>query len=328
MHVYLNSPLLFGAFAQQIAQNAGPSNQLVLMLNEKAENQSPLETAQQALLNAKAKLDEQRNERIENALGGYRALRSRQTSYESGLQVQQEWLEKFQTLNSRRNELTDELSSARADYEACIATESTLDIAQHNRLFSLENEFASVNHDITALVKQASRYMNSQRQYANYLKNTGQNGYAAYEYQVQPEYTEENFVFETASMIRRMETGAKQWRDRVSSYCAEYGLSPYDFESYLQERHKLADAYFAAQQRVSELLYATESTTVRDVAQAKSTQDSTIPAKDNFDMVEISDSGRKYIQQTFPQSDNTTEATPKRNILVGTSGFRLSQLFI
>ena len=299
---------------QRSAQQATPMAQLVSMLNDKAEDQSPLEAAKQALLDAKTKLDEHRNEQIENALGGYRALRSRQTSYEGELDVQQKQLENFQTLSSRRDELTDELSSARADYEAYTATETTLDITQHNRLSlrvsSLENELASVNHDISALVNQANRYTNSQRQYADYLKNTDQGGYAAYEYQDQPEYTEENFVSETTSMIERMETGAKQWRDRVSSYCEEYGLTPYDFESYLQERHKLTDAYFAAQQRVSELLYATEGTTVGGrVKQAESTQGSTTPVKDNFDTVEISDSALKHFQRTHPKDDDATKIT-------------------
>jgi len=297
---------------QRQAQQTAPMDQLASMLNDKAENQSPLEAAKQALLNAKAKLDEHRNEQIENALGGYRALRSRQTSYESELEVQQERLENFQSLTSRRNELTDELSCARADYEAYIATEATLDITQHNRLSlhvsSLENELASVNHDISTLVDQANRYTNSQRQYADYLKNTNQGGYAAYEYQDQSEYTEENFVSETAGMIERMETGGKQWRDCVSSYCAEYGLTPYDFESYLQERHRLTDAYFAAQQRVSELLYATEGTTmVERVQQADSTQSSITPVKGNFDTVEISDSALKHFRQAYLQNHNTTE---------------------
>lgn len=296
-----NFPNFYNIQQRQVQQTT-PMDQLVSMLNEKADGNSPLETAKQALLDAKAKLDEQRNEQIENALGSYRALRSRQTSYESGLKVQQEWLENFQSLNSRRDELTGELSAARADYEAYIATETTLDITQHNRLSlrvsSLENELSSVNHDISALVEQANRYTKSQRQYADYLRNTDQGGYAAYEYYDQLEYTEENFESETTSMIQRMETRAKQWRDRVSSYCAEYGLTPYDFESYLQERHKLTDAYFAAQQRVSELLYATEGTASEDrVEQAESTQGSVTPVKDNFDTVEINDSARKYIRE-------------------------------
>ncbi len=296
-----NFPNFYNIYQKQTQQPA-PVDQLVSMLNDKAEGQSPLEAAKQALLDAKAKLDEHRNEQIENALSGYRALRSRQTSYEGELGVQQKQLESFQTLNSRRDELTDELSSAKADYETYIAAETTLDITQHNRLSlrvsSLENELASVNHDISALVEQANRYTNSQRQYADYLKSTDQDGYAAYEYQEQPEYTEENFVSETTSMIGRMETGFKQWRDRVSSYCAGYGLTPYDFESYLQERHKLTDAYFAAQQRVSELLYATEGATSGEcVKQANSTQGSTMSVKDNFDTVEISDVARNHIQQ-------------------------------
>ena len=283
--------------------------QIMSMLNDKAKDQSPLEAAKQARSDAKTKLDEHRNEQIENALGGYRALRSRQTSYESELDVQQKQLENFQTLSSRRDELTGELSSAKADYEAYIATETTLDITQHNRLSlrvsSLENELASVNHDISALVEQANRYTNSQRQYADYLKNTDQGGYAAYEYQDQTGYTEENFVSKTTSMIERMETGFNQWRDRVSSYCAEYGLKPYDFESYLQERHKLTDACFAAQQRVSELLYATESTTLGErIKQTGSTQGSTMSVKDNFDTVEISDNARKHIQRVYLDDNN------------------------
>lgn len=283
--------------------------QIMSMLNDKAKDQSPLEAVKQALSDAKTKLDEHRNEQIENALGGYRALRSRQTSYESELDVQQKQLENFQTLSSRRDELTGELSSAKADYEAYIATETTLDITQHNRLSlrvsSLENELASVNHDISALVEQANRYTNSQRQYADYLKNTDQGGYAAYEYQDQTGYTEENFVSKTTSMIERMETGFNQWRDRVSSYCAEYGLKPYDFESYLQERHKLTDACFAAQQRVSELLYATESTTLGErIKQTGSTRGSTMSVKDNFDTVEISDNARKHIQRVYLDDNN------------------------
>ena len=298
----------FYSIQQKSAQQATPMAQIMPMLNDKAKDQSPLEAAKQALFDAKAKLDEHRNEQIENALGGYRALRSRQTSYESELDVQQKQLENFQTLSSRRDELTGELSSATADYEAYTATETTLDITQHNRLSlrvsSLENELASVNHDISALVEQANRYTNSQRQYADYLKNTDQGGYAAYEYQDQTEYTEENFVSETTGMIDRMETGFKQWRDRVSSYCEEYGLTPYDFESYLQERHKLTDAYFAAQQKVSELLYATESTSLGErIKQAGSTQSSTMPVKDNFDMVEISDSALNHFQRTQLQDD-------------------------
>ena len=293
---------------QKSAQQTTPMAQIMSMLNDKTKDLSPLEAAKQALSDAKTKLDEHRNEQIENALGGYRALRSRQTSYGSELDVQHRQLEDFQTLSSRRDELTGELSSAKADYEAYAATETTLNITQHNRLSlrvsSLENELASVNHDISALVEQANRYTNSQRQYAEYLKNTGQDGYAAYEYQDQPEYTEENFVSETNSMIKRMETGVKQWRDRVSSYCAEYGLTPYDFESYLQERHKLTDTYFAALQRVSELLYATEGMTSGErVKQAGSTQGS-IPVKDNFDTVEISDSAFNRFQQTHPQDDD------------------------
>lgn len=146
---------------QKQSQQTAPVDQLVSMLNDKSKGQSPLETAKQALLDAKTKLDEQRNEQIENALSGYRALRSRQTSYEGELDTQRTQLENFQTLSSRRDELIDELAAARADYEAYTATETTLDITQHNRLSlrvsSLENELASVNHGISALVDQANR---------------------------------------------------------------------------------------------------------------------------------------------------------------------------
>lgn len=292
-------------------------DQIVSMLNDRAEVQSPLETAKQALLDAKAKLDEHRNEKIENALGGYRALRSWQTSYEGELDVQQKQLENFQALSSRRGELMDELSAARADYEAYTATETTLDITQHNRLSlrvsSLEDELASVNHNISALVKQANRYTNSQRQYAGYLNNTDQSGYAAYEYLDQSEYTEENFVSQTNNMIEHMEAGVKQWRDRVSSYCEEYGLTPYDFECYLQELQKMTDAYFATQQRVSELLYAAKGTTAvgESVKSSEVTQGSVAPVKDNFDMVEISDAAYSYIQQLNSHQSNEANREPE-----------------
>ena len=84
-----NFPNFYNIQQRQVQQTT-PMDQLVSMLNEKADGNSPLEAAKQALLDAKAKRDEQRNEQIENALGSYRALRSRQTSYGSGLKVQQE----------------------------------------------------------------------------------------------------------------------------------------------------------------------------------------------------------------------------------------------
>lgn len=305
----------FYSIQERLAQKTTPIGQLASMLNDEVSDNSPLEAAKRALLAIKDRLDDHRDEQIENALDGYRALRSRQTSYESGLEVQQGWSKNFQTLNGRRNEITDELSAARADYETYTATEATLDVTQRNKLSlrvsSLENELASVNHDISAIVEQANRYANSQRQYADYLESTSQGGYAAYEYQNQPEYTEGNFLSETSSMIDRMKAGAKQWRDRVSSYCEQYGMTPYDFESYIQERQKLADAYFAAQQRVSELLYATKGMTVEEKAkQVESTQGNITPVKDTFDTVEISDSALTHFRRIQTQDGDAVEIIP------------------
>lgn len=296
---------------QRQVQPATSMEQLVSMLNKKMEANSPLETAQQALLKAKAKLDEHRNEQIEGALDGYLSLRSRQTSYENGLRVHQEQLESFQTLRGRRDELSSELSAAKADFEAYAATETTLDITQRNRLSlrvtSLECELSSVNQELSTLVKQANCYTKSQRQYADYLENTDQSGYAAFEYRDQGEYTEENFVSQTADMIGCMEAGTKRWRERVSSYCEQYGLTPYDFECYLQERNKLSDAFSIAKQKLSELLYAAEGTAIgKHDTQTVSAQVSTPPIKDNFDTVEISKSALEKIQQAHSQQ---TEAT-------------------
>ena len=72
---------------------------LVSMLEEK--NQTPLERARRALLNAKEKFEQQRDERMEEALPGYKALCSRRNSFEEGLAVQREQLEDFQVLSSR-----------------------------------------------------------------------------------------------------------------------------------------------------------------------------------------------------------------------------------
>ena len=268
----------FYSLPQRQMRQAAPLDPLVSMLNRQAGSPSPLEAAQQALLDAKARLDEHRNEQIEQALDGYRALRSRQTSYEGELQVHQDQLDTFQSLCSRRDRLTGELSAARADYAAYAAPETTPDMTQCNKLSlrvsSLERELASVSQDLSGLVDQANRYSRSQRQYAAYLESTDQGGYAAYEYQEPLTYTQENFASETSGMIRRMEAGGRQWRERVSSYCGTYGLTPYDVECYLQERRKLADAYLAAQQRVSELLYTTENAALEDQAgQAESAQD-------------------------------------------------------
>lgn len=246
-----NLPNYYSIQPGQVRQTAS-MDPLVSMLNEKADAASPLEAAKQALLEAKSRLEQHRDEQIEKALDGYLSLRSRQTSYESELSAQQKQLEDFQSLSSRYDALSEELSSARADCEACTAP----DLRQSLRVSTLESELASVDHDISAAVERANRYANGQRQYAAYLENTGQGGYAAFEYQDQPEYTRENFVSQTADMIGSLDTGASQWQTRVSSYCEQFGMTPYDFECYLQERHKLADACFAAQQRLSALLDA------------------------------------------------------------------------
>lgn len=247
-----NFPSYYGLQQGQTRQGAS-IDQLVSMLNEKADGTSPLESAKRALLNAESKLGQHRDEQIEKALDGYLALRSRQTSYEEQLSAQQKQLEDFQSLTSRYDTLSSELASARAD-----CPEPNL--AQSLRMSALEDELASVDRGISAMVEQANRYAGGQRQYAAHLEKTGQDGYAAFAYQNQPEYTRENFVSETADMIDSLDAEASQWQERVSSYCEQFGLSPYDFECYLQERHKLADACFAAQQRLSALLHASGRT--------------------------------------------------------------------
>lgn len=218
-------------------------------LQEKSE-QSPLEAAQQALQRAKDQLEAHRDERMESAVAGYQALRSRQTSYEGELRVQQEQNEAFQTLSSQYDALSGELSAAKAE-----AASSPPDLALSRRVSALEGELEAVDQSISALVDQANRYARGQRQYADYLENSGQGGYAAYVYRERGECTRETFLSENGAMLDRLEAGSEQWRERVSAYCAQYGKTPYDFESYLQERRQLSSAYFAAQQRVSELLH-------------------------------------------------------------------------
>lgn len=72
------------------------------------------------------------------------------------------------------------------------------------------------------------------------------------------------------------------------------------------ERHKLTDAYFAAQQRVSELLYATEGATLGErIKQEGSAQGRIVHVKDNFDTVEISDRALNRFQQTHTQNDDS-----------------------
>ena len=83
----------------------------------------------------------------------------------------------------------------------------------------------------------------------------------------------------------------------VTSYCEQYGLTPYGFESYLQERHKLSDAFSAAKQRLSELLYAAEGSAMKARStQAEAAQVGGATGKGAFDTVEINDSGRKDIR--------------------------------
>lgn len=280
-----NFPNYFGV---QQGRQAAPMDRLVSMLNEKAGTDSPLERAMQALLDAKDRLDQHRDKELEQALDSYRALRVRQTSYESGLEVQQKQLDEFQSLTDRYDALSEELASARADCEACAGSGAPSDMLQDIgpslRVSTLESELAAADRSISALVDQANRYARGQRQYAAYLKQTGQGGYAAFEYEDQPEYTRKNFASETADMIDRMDAGASQWRERVSSYCGQYDRTPYDFERYLQERSKLSDACFAAQQRLSALLYASDGSAPAEVNSAQAAA----PVQKNFDTVEIS----------------------------------------
>lgn len=273
-------------------RQAPAANRLISAMNERAEGGSPLEAARQALLEAKSRLEAHRDERIEQALDGYRALRSRQTSYEEGLRLQEQQRNDFQALTSRRDALSEQLSAARADCEAYAASGSALDINQYNRLSqragALESELSSACRDISALVEQANRCAASQRQYADYLERTGQGGYAAFAYREAAEYSEANFASETAGMMERMRTGAEQWRERVSSYCAQYGRTPYGFECYLLERQTLGDAYGAARQRLAELLYAAERAAPREQSQPPDGEQRTAPApRANFDTVEL-----------------------------------------
>lgn len=74
-----NFPQYFGNRVQG-AQTPSSLEKLISGMNEKAGETSPLEAAKQALLRAKTELEEHRNEKIEQALEGCLALRSRQTS--------------------------------------------------------------------------------------------------------------------------------------------------------------------------------------------------------------------------------------------------------
>lgn len=230
-------------FRTGAARQASPLGKL---LPSPTQEQSPLASARQALLRAKDALEAQRDEEMEAALPGYRALRSRQSSYEEALAVQQENFSEFQNLNSRCDSLSEELSTAR--------TEETQDLAWSRRVSALEGNLEAAEQARSAFLARANRYARGQAQYAAYLEESGQGGYAAYEYQGRGECTQENFAAETSELIQRLQTGSQQWRERVSDYCTQHGKTPYDFETYIQDRQRLGAAYFAAQQRVSELL--------------------------------------------------------------------------
>ncbi len=224
-----------------------PMEGLASMVNRQAADGSPLESARRALEAAKSRLEAHRNQRIEEALDGYLALRARQNSYREGLDVQRGQLEEYRALCGRRDRLSEALSAARA----CAGEET-------GRAGALEEELASVSGGISALVEQANRYADGQRRYAAYLEKTGQGGYAAFAYREAGRYSEEGFAAETAELAGRMEAGNARWGERVYSYCAGYGLRPGDFEGYLEARRRLGGAYAAARQRYAELLNARE----------------------------------------------------------------------
>ena len=232
------------------ARRAFPADRLAAMMNEKAA--SPLETARKAVLDAKARLEEHYDEKIEGALDGYLSLRSRRTSYENGLDAQRRQLEDFQGLTDRRDQLSAQLAGAREE-QAAQAPADALPAPPSPRADALERELAGVEREISQLVDQANAHAAGQRKYADYLERTGQDGYAAFEYRGQTRLTRENFAEETSAAIGRMEAGVRQWGERVSSYCEGHGLTPYDMECYLQERRRLSDAYLAARERLAVL---------------------------------------------------------------------------
>lgn len=212
-------------FRTGAARQASPLGKL---LPSRPQEQSPLESARQALLRAKDALEAQRDEEMEAALPGYRALRSRQSSYEEALAVQQENFSEFQNLNSRCDSLSEELSAARS--------EETQDLAWSRRVSALEGNLEAAEQARSAFLARANRCARGQAQYAAYLEESGQGGYAAYEYQGRGECTQENFAAETSELIQRLQTGSQQWRERVSDYCTQHGKTPYDFETYIQDR--------------------------------------------------------------------------------------------
>lgn len=256
---------------------------LARQLGSCQKDSSPLEAARQALLTAKEKLEQHRDGRIEKALGGYKALRSRRNSFEHELGVQEEQLEQFQTLSSRRDLLSKELSSARSDYE----TSTGQDLSLFRRVTALEDGLAAVDRDLNGLVEQANRYANAQRQYAAYLEKTGQNGYAAFQYQDQAGYTRETFASQTADMIGRMKEGVSHWRDRISDYCDQCGVSPLEFERYMEEQNKLGQDYFIAQQRFLELSHAAGGSSPADSPERA--------LRNHFDTVELSSPAQEAV---------------------------------
>lgn len=239
-----------------MAGHAASMGRLTAVLADKTEDMSPLERARRALLKAKENLERHRDERIEEALPGYRALCSRRNSYEEHRDVTRKDLEAFQTLSARRESLAGGLSSARAGMEAGAEArpDGLLSGGETRRTAALEEELAAVEGELSALVERANRYASSQRQYAAYLEKTGQSGYAAFVYRDRPELTGETFLSGTAELAKRFEAGAAAWNERASRYCEGFGLTASDFERYLEERSKLGGVYAGARQRYMELL--------------------------------------------------------------------------
>ena len=283
---------------------AAPMGRLVSMLEEK--NQTPLERARRALLNAKEKFEQQRDERMEEALPGYKALCSRRNSFEEGLAVQREQLEDFRALSSRRERLAGELSSAKASAEAGGTEAAGLPSLESSR-------HTAALEDALAAVEGANRYAGAQRQYADYLERTEQNGYAAFAYRDCPELTEESFLSGTSEMAERFAAGAAQWRERISDYCESYGLTASDFERYLQERNSLGAVYAAARQRYLELLNAAEGA-VSDGSggPVESAQGASTPKERAFDRVELSGAVCGYVQETVPRAGTDEETQMPR----------------
>lgn len=235
------------------AQSASPVGRLASLLEEK--RPSSLERARRALLNAREELERQRDERVEEALPGYRALCARRNSYEEQRSVNQECLEQFQALNGCRDRLLAEsVSAGAADRPEGMPS---LEEAQHTG--APEEELAAVDREMSALVERMNRYTGAQRQYAAYLEKTGQDGYAAFVYRDWGGLTRENFLPEMTERVSTLEQEEKDWNGRVWGYCKQRGLTADEIERYLQEKNRLGGAYAAARQRYLELLDAAGS---------------------------------------------------------------------